>query len=162
MLSSDNDEVIQAYLHTSRSTDEYIHEPYWRVVLSDDRLVYSYRGRRSWLELRSYLAQNPSIYIKELSFGFRDHIETVHSGAADYFFVHSVLADYGSGWEIDFYVGGYRDGDKVICKKFRIPEIFLVEESSRGLDDISVQRGLIERNFLENNNTCEQTGVATQ
>lgn len=134
--------MIEPHLHTERSMHEYIHEPYWRVVLSDDRSVYSHHNRRSWLELRSYLEQNPSIYIEGLWFGFRDHLEEICVGKADYFFVHSMLAEYGGSIQY-FFIGGYRKDDLVYCKKFRIPEIYFVEEAYRELDDLSVQRGLI-------------------
>lgn len=139
------DDIIESYIVTSRSSEEHLYNPYIKVFLSDEQIVYSKPGRRSWLELKQYLCKHQDIYITKLEFGFRDHTEQVHSGEADYFFTNSIIAN-DIGWYQEFYIGGYRDGDTVKCKKFMIPEIYLVEEDERPLDDHSVIRGLIRRN----------------
>lgn len=136
------DEIIEPAIYTSRNMEEYLHQSYWRVVLSDDRVVYSRANARSWLQLKAWLKENPSIYINGLWFGFRDHCEEIHVGKADYFFVMQYVAEYG-GVEQFFYIGGFREGETVICKKFRIPEVYFVEEQRRSLDDPSVVKGLI-------------------
>lgn len=139
-------EVIYPIIHTSLTDDEKLHHPYWMVVLSNGIVVYSKSGRRSWLELKSWLHTHPVYNIVKLCFGFRSHTETVVEGPdKNYFFTYSMLAD-SVGWSQYYFIGGYQDGDRVITRKYIVPEIFLVEEDSRSLDDPSVVRGLIIKN----------------
>ena len=142
------EDIIFPYIKTCRSTEEYMHHPYWKVILSNGQVVYSDANRRSWMELKSYLQVNPYQYIVKLEFGFRDNTEVVHSGEVDYFFTNSIIADY-SGWTQKHFIGGYRDGNIIKCKKYIIPEIYLYEQYERTLEDDSVKRGLIERIYYE-------------
>lgn len=156
MLSSDN-KIIVPQIYTKRTMDEYIHHPYWKVALSDGQIAYSQYDKSSWLQLKEWLKINPSIYIVGLWFGFRDHLEEIHTGQDDYFFTNCMLAEYGGG-EQKFYIGGFFKDNRVHCKKYRIPEIYLVEQSVRDLNDRSVRIGLIKN---EDNNSCESTNIAT-
>lgn len=137
------DEIITPIIHTELNFEERLHYPRFEVTLSNGRIVYSKPNRRSWLELKSYLGENPSIYIVGLKFAFRDHVETIYTGEADYFFTNSLLAHYGGPTQY-FYIGGYMEGKVIRCFKYMIPEVYLKEEFTRSVDDPSVQDGLIK------------------
>lgn len=137
-------DVVDPYIQTSLSFEERLHASRWEVILSNNIVVYSNSNRRSWLELKAYLNKQPYIYITSLKFAFRDHNILIYEGRADYFLAHACVGEYG-GPTYNYLIGGYKtkDMDKVYCKKYLVPEMFLVEEEYRDLKDASIIKGLI-------------------
>lgn len=144
---NDDDFIVEPYICTVLSPDEIRHEPGWIARLSDGITVYSKHGRRSWLELKQYLAENRNKWIVGLTFRFRDHCVDIHAGAADYFFAHGA-----DGWldgpTYNFYLGGIRVEDKVRVWKYHVPALEPADpfETWRELDNMTVKRGLIVSN----------------
>lgn len=137
-------DIIIPHIQTNLSFEERLHHTRWEVTLSDETIVYSHSSRRSWLELKAFLATRSDVWITSLKFAFRDNYVNVYVGEADYFFTHACVGEYG-GPTYNYFIGGYRlaEEDVVICRKYLVPEMFLVEDERRGLDDPSVRKGLI-------------------
>jgi hypothetical protein len=136
------EDIIEAYVTTELPFEVKLHAPYWEVVLSDGVTVYSHPNRRSWMELKQYLKENPHQHIVELHVVFRDNRSLIHRGTDNYFLCHNVVGLYG-GPSKDYLIAGYQDGPVVRTKKYMLPEVYMQEEGERSLDDASVQKGLI-------------------
>lgn len=138
-------DIIEPHIITRLDFEEELHHTRWECILSDNTVVYSHSKKRSWLQLKEWLLLRPHIHIEALRFAFRDNYVDIYRGEADYFFTHAITGEYG-GPVISYFIGGYRKpGDNhVFCKKYLIPEMFLIEEEKRSLEDASVIKGLIK------------------
>lgn len=144
IVSLGNDDPIEPLIYTQLSWEEKLHLPYWRAQLSTGDNVYSKNGRRSWLELKSWLQINPSIYIVGLWFQFRDNIIEIGVGNRDYIFSH-VANCYNNGPTFHHFLGGYLSSNKTaLLRKYRMPELLFDGEEIRNLTDPTVIKGLIK------------------
>lgn len=139
-------EFIQPYVCRELSAEEIRNEPHWQARLSDQSTVYSKVGHQSWLQLKSWLKENPSVFITGLWFCFRDHSEEVVIGPHDgYFLSHGVQAWHGTDITQQLLIGGYLKENTVYRKKYILPEIVFQEEDNFPANTPEMQRGLILR-----------------
>lgn len=137
------EDIIDAYIQTELTAEQIRNEPHWQTMLSDGQTVHSVGHRRSWLELKEYLQQNPNLSITEMWLRFRDHYELIGKGRKNYLFSHAAMGMVG-GPTNQYAIAGYQvDNNEVTIKKYILPEIVLVEEEQRSLDDPTVKKGLI-------------------
>lgn len=140
----DSLDIIEPHIVTELTFEEKLNNVRWEVTLSDGTVAYNHSCRRSWLQLKEWLNLRPAIRIVSLRFVFRDNIIEIYSGEAECFFTNAVIGEYG-GPILHYFIGGFRlNGEDIVhCKKYMVPEMFLVEEEKRDLDDASVKKGLI-------------------
>lgn len=142
------EEIVPAYVCQSLTAEETRNEPCWFAVLSDDTRVYSKVGQRSWLQLKSWLKENPSLFIKALYFQFRDNtIEVGYGPYEGYFFSHGVNCWYGTGVSQQTFIGGIVKEGILYRKKYILPEMVLDENGHDNFpaNTPEVQKGLILR-----------------
>ncbi len=136
------EDVVLSYISTEVPSDEVRNEAGFYVLLSNGVTVYSRSGRRSWLELKQWLHENPNVHIVGLWFRFRDNVVEIAVGERDYFFSYASLAWAGGPTQSQF-IGGYLEDGWVKRKKYIVPEILLVEEDEISETAVHVQKGLI-------------------
>lgn len=120
--------------------DEYMQskwegETIWIVTLTDNTVVYDDTGRvdNAWLNLRAYCLEN-NLKIAKLSLRFRSHWEHLPVGQS-YYFIKSVLGQFGTEHNVHYYNVGVYDGNKLINHKFRVPELLLESTEERKIDN---------------------------
>ncbi len=144
-----SEETVDSVIYTELTAEELRSEACWFVVLSDKTRVYSKTNRRSWLELKQYLSGHDYLKIIAMYVQFRDNTIEIATGNRDYFFSHAAIAYAGCPTQ-EQYLAGYRVENIVHVKRYVVPELILIEEETRMLDDPTVKKGLIR----ENNYSC--------
>jgi hypothetical protein len=121
----------------------------WLVELNDGTLCYQDDGREDcpdisgWERLRNY-CQAENKYIIGLYLQFRRETIALPTGKDGYYFCNSVLSWLNSNTTFHYFVAGYLENGKIYCKKYKIPELELVEEDIRDVreDDVClIERG---------------------
>jgi hypothetical protein len=140
---------MDPYICTVRTIEEIRYNPCWVADLSDGQRVYEVHNRSSWLELKEWLRENPSVSIIALHLQFRDHWEPIATGFQDYFFCKSMSCWFGAAPQ-EQYVVGFRVNDThVLTRRFNVPELIPAEEPRlRGLEEEIIRIGLIRSNKL--------------
>ncbi len=122
--------------------------PFWFVELSDGSTVYQYdfneEGEHvnSWLELKEFVKQE-KMSITKMGVRFRDHVEIIAEGAPGYFFVYSMITNLADGATDNFYTCGYLEDETVHTRRWRVPELILIEPGERSIHEEITERGLI-------------------
>lgn len=137
-MSSDN---IDSYV--SFSIDSFIEDKdstIWICKLSDGSTAYMDDNRPdhyrdSWSRLRKYCYET-GIYVKNMSFKFRSHIENIYTDEnnqliSGFFFTKAALFGIASKKTENRFVGGVLIDNILYTKKFVVPELVLVEEEAR-------------------------------
>lgn len=140
-----NDEIFEPIIHTSVSQEEIRNHILWIANLSDGTQVFHKQGRRSWLELKSWLKENPDIHITGLCFRFRDHFECFPAEQDGYFFSLGSQCFAGESTQ-QLQIGGYVKDGIIYRKKYLTPELILAEPNpvdSYPVDHEKMQLGLI-------------------
>ena len=136
------EEVYLPIIQTEVSPDEIRHNVLFRAKLSNGQTAYSKEGRRSWLELKEWLKENPLIKITGLCISFRDHFKCLPSDKSGYFFSHGVQC-WGGGPTQHTMIIGYIENDILYREKFIIPELISNGNDNFSINDYSIQNGLI-------------------
>ena len=139
-----------ADIKTSVSFPETLHDVFWRVEFMNGH--YAYRNdvgeTDSWLILKEYLRTKRkmvnSFNIVAMHFFFRDHWEEIGRDKQGWFFTKMIKGEYGGSTQF-FFCGGYLndDGKSVHIKKYVLPELLIMEEEDRNINDPTLERGLI-------------------
>lgn len=113
----------------------YENETIGYITLSDGSSHLLYSGN-SWENIWEYCNTN-QCYITKFIMGFRSHKETIFESSDEdgFFFVKSVLAHFGDTRSHQRYIVGKIYGNKAITQKWNSPEIQLVEEEEKNIDD---------------------------
>ena len=124
--------------------DEYLQDkdkPVWIAVLSDETVVYGDDGRygeedRAWFRLKAHLKAK-NLKIEQLRVKFRSHVEVSHQRTEN---TRGWFLSYGAGAFVgqptfNYILTGVVEGDTMKVKKWRVPEVLLDEEETRGLVD---------------------------
>ena len=115
----------------------------WLVELNDGTLCYQDDGRpdcpeiSGWERLRNYCKVEGK-HIIAMYLQFRRETTPLPKDKDGYYFCNAVLSWINSGITYHYYVVGYVENNKIIAKKYKIPELELVEEDIREIreDDI--------------------------
>jgi hypothetical protein len=132
---------------TSVSGEDVRGKPMWIVNLSNGEVAYQsdddpqMENHNSWLCLKKYAEEN-GLYIKDMVLRFRDHVEVVGSGAKAYYFVHMILGNF-IGYNQLFYNTGVLVGDTIKVNQWIIPELMVLETSTKIISDPHVTDSLI-------------------
>ena len=109
----------------------------WVVTLNDGTKVYSYDGRilpgSDWVRLKEY-CNDMNRYITDMYIHFRSNTVSLPSNKDGYFFRRSVLGGFGMEKSEEFMLIGYIENDKVVVKKYRIPEMLFQYNEIREID----------------------------
>ena len=124
--------------------DDFLDEKtIWEIQLNNGIWVYQddYRPDvqpySAWIRLKLFLEQNTHLYIEQMRFRFRDHVEVLPIQEADaYYFSKSLGSIIGSGQVHHHYIGGalIPKTSTIKCWKYKIPELIVVETSYKRLD----------------------------
>ncbi len=136
---------MENVIKRSLTFDENLFDCFWVVDLSNNERIYrnDIGDRDSWLVLKDYLKKN-NLNINALYFKFRDNWQCIARDKKAFFFTKMVKATYGTDNTQYFFCGGYLsdEGTHVVVKKYILPEILLMEEEYRDINDLTLDRGI--------------------
>jgi hypothetical protein len=121
----------------NRLTEEILLDhPRWEVSLSDGTKAYHDESipATPWQELKKYCDDN-NLKVTDFTIAFRDISVSLPSNKPGYFFRKLDRQDMLSERTTNFFLAGYIDGDELIVKKYRVPEMELDETESRNIED---------------------------
>jgi hypothetical protein len=110
----------------------------WVATLSNGQIVYQDDDRpylfptNSWLRLKQYILLN-KLKIDYIQIKFRSHIELVTPKGADAYYFSNRVASF-HGLNINYYIVGWIENDKIKFGKWRVPEILLEEFSYKPIE----------------------------
>jgi hypothetical protein len=132
--------------------DEFIRNKYegetrWIVVLSNGLSVYQDDDRpdihppSAWERLHNYCKETGN-YPVNMRIQFRSHTESLPENAEGYYFVKSVLGEFGSNRTWHFFVTGVLENGIIKVNKWKVPELIPTEYEEREvkLDDVCLIR----------------------
>ena len=132
-------------IKTSITFPETLSEVYWLATLNDHTKVYrnDIGEKDSWLVFKEFLNDSDK-YITGLHFFFRDNYVEIGWNKSAFFFTKMIKGEYGGSTQF-FFCGGYLndDGKSVHIKKYVLPELLIMEEEDRNINDPTLERGLI-------------------
>lgn len=137
------EDIVEANIYTEVNPEEARHNTVVETRLSNGITSYSQVNRRSWLELKAWLAVNENVHITGMYFRFRDNLVTIGEGPGTYFFSYGGIAWCGGPTQKQF-IGGILDGEYVKRKKYVVPELLLIEEDEVHVSTDYLQKGLIK------------------
>lgn len=114
----------------------------WKVILDNDITIISdnqyINGKSDWERLKDYCISN-NLKIETMEIAFRDHVVQIPKGK-HYFFRRMSLSRFGKvdrpeGTYQYFIVGSTNDKNKVLLKKYLVPELSIWEDENRVLED---------------------------
>lgn len=110
--------------------------PRWEAVLSDGTKAYHDESipATPWQELRKYCLEN-DLKVVGLTIAFRDIYISLPSDKSGYFFRKLDRQDMLAEKTTNFFLAGYIEGDELIVKKYKVPEMELDETQSRIIED---------------------------
>ena len=111
-------------------------QPFWEAVLSDGAVVCQDDGRpgenppSAWVRLGAYLKDSG---LKIVEYGLRHGALyfPLPKNKKGYFFAKGMGCLMSSSGSIHSYLLGYQEGEEVIVYNFKIPEIAVMDKSSR-------------------------------
>ncbi len=106
---------------------------YIQISDGSSHLLYS---ENPWENIWNY-CQEKTCYITKFIMGFRSHKETIFESSDEdgFFFVKSVLANFGDTRSHQRYIVGKVYNTNIICQKWGSPEIQLIEEEEKNITD---------------------------
>lgn len=122
--------------------DDFIfNKPIWFVILNDGERVYQDDDRpgefpaSAWLRLKEYLKDNNK-QIKEIYLKFRSNeVPLSFPADAEGFFFSKRLICFGYGTlQVNAYMLGYTIGESVEIFTYQVPEMILIEQESRHVE----------------------------
>lgn len=139
------------YAKVCTSLDSWMEETWvfstrWIVQLSNGETVWQDDGRpglkeaSAWVRLKNY-CELFNLHITSMCLKFRNHTYgTVFENKEAYFFSKSLKASFKSAktmdvLNIDYYLFGYKDGDKVHITKVTCPALTFEEQITRNYHD---------------------------
>lgn len=137
------EEVFQPIRYTELGQEELRNNVVFFATLSDGKRAYSKPGRRSWLELKTWLKENPSITMEALHFQFRDNYHEIGRGHEGYFFSHGIQCFFGCPEQYCF-IGGYVKDGYIFRQRFLTPEL-IANDDDRDvypINHVEMQKGL--------------------
>lgn len=123
----------------------------WIAELSNGVLVYQDDGREtekeysSWIRLKEYLKEN-NLNIIRLFLKFRSNVlDVIPSNKEGYFFSMGIIGMMSSNQNVNFYLIGSIENNKVKIKKIKIPELVVFDEEIRDISDCKEQQLIINQ-----------------
>ena len=112
----------------------------WWVELNDGQRAYMDDGRpglqerSAWLRLIEYCKQT-GLYPINFVIQFRDHAESLPAHAEGYFFSLGALGGTQMTETFSLFVTGYKVGNIVKVRKWKVPEIIVISDEDRLFED---------------------------
>jgi hypothetical protein len=128
-------------------------EAVFLVVLSDGSVVYQDDGRpnnephQTWFRLKSYL-ETTGKRICNLGIKFRSRVVwPLPSNQLGYFFSKAIMAIWDSKESLSMYLIGHLTTSGIRVQRWKVPELFLVDEVLRNQNQEETGSSLIRNNF---------------
>lgn len=129
-------------MSVTKEEDEFTFEkPRWLAYLSNGERIIQDDNRpgvtpaSAWLRLRDYCRQK-HLHVVELKLQFRSHYESpLPAHAEGYYFSNKAGAVWGSKETEHFFIIGALVGNQVFAQHWKIPELVLVQEEIRTVED---------------------------
>lgn len=121
----------------------------WIATLSNGETVYQDdilpdSTIPAWIRLGDYCREN-ELHVTCLELGFRRFRKKLPSNKEGYFFCKSLLGAMFSPVTLQYYTIGYVEKDIIHTQKWKVPELVLETESTRGIEE-TFPEALIMRN----------------
>lgn len=117
----------------------YVNDLRWVVILSDDSCAWQddndprYEEPSAWLRLKSFLNNNPNLFIKRILLEFRGHMEIieVENNVEGLFFRKAIGGDVMSASTQDFFIFGKLKDNILSVSWWMVPELILHRSETR-------------------------------
>ena len=123
--------------------DDFVYEkPRWVAVLSDGTTVYQDDNRpgiepaSAWIRLGSYLKET-ELKIDRFRLQFRSNVVNLPHKASAYFFCRGALKNSSWSETYELFIVGTLSEGIFELRKYKIPELVIVEEETRSLEKAS-------------------------
>ena len=123
----------------------------WVVELSDGTIIYQDDGKdlnleySAWIRLKQYLQEN-NLKINHIFVKFRSNVlDIIPKNKEGYFFSIGIIGMMSSTQNVNFYLIGYIEDNKVNIKKIRVPELIVFDEEVRDISDCKEQQLIINQ-----------------